>query len=416
MQGRKIITIISAVLCVSMVISFLLVGCSNGLSSQTTGKEAASETTGKEAAPETTATSGQSIPTPQWSPGSSTEFKKQIQDYLAANKLTTVKIGFSAPIMSEYWNEIHAGAFTMMKQLNDEYGIKWDYTISAPSTLEKVEEQVDMIKNWSRQGFQAVVVGTVGDISAMDTTFGELLKNNTYSYFYNMPPRYNFQQADSPLSDLTMNTRANIGYDNYLAHYNAGLWFAKLLTLKYGEPKGTIGQIWGPVCHWSIDRNNGFVAAMKLFPNIKVVDMVRGDYERASGMRAAEDLLSRNPDLDILYGENEEMGLGAAEAALARGLKIWDWEKKDGIIVLGADGLVTGYDEIKADRLTGTIDVNPVQNGRNIIEAIFWDRVMGWQIDKIINNPTDIADKTDVGLHEAYVKWALATEYPSGGY
>jgi len=93
-QGRKIITIISAVLCVSMVISFLLVGCSNGLSSQTTGKEAASETTGKEAAPETTATSGQSIPTPQWSPGSSTEFKKQIQDYLAANKLTTVKIGF----------------------------------------------------------------------------------------------------------------------------------------------------------------------------------------------------------------------------------------------------------------------------------------------------------------------------------
>ncbi|MGA2479614.1 MAG: substrate-binding domain-containing protein, partial [Spirochaetia bacterium] len=146
------------------------------------------------------------------------------------------------------------------------------------------------------------------------------------------------------------------------------------------------------------------------------VPLVRGVYDRDSGMKGAEDLLTVNPNLDIIYGENEEMGLGAAAAVLAKGKQLWNFDTKKGIIVIGADGLVSGYNEIRAGRMTATINVNPVANGRNLIEAIFWDRVLGWRIPKIILAPTSVVDKRNVDLNEAYVKWAQSVKYPSGGY
>ncbi|MDZ7836605.1 MAG: substrate-binding domain-containing protein [Actinomycetota bacterium] len=134
-----------------------------------------------------------------------------------------------------------------------------------------------------------------------------------------------------------MNAKFIVGYDNFLAHYEAGYWMADLLTMKYGEPKGKIGQIWGPGGHWSVERNNGFMEAMKNFPDIGNCALSHGEYHRDSGMAGAEDLLTVNPDLDIIYGENEEMGLGAAAGALAQGIDLGDFDSKDGMIVIGAN-------------------------------------------------------------------------------
>lgn len=352
---------------------------------------------------------------PDWTPGASKEFNEQIRKAIADKKITKIKIGFTNPYMSEYYGEIYAGAYSMMKELQAKYGVKFEYVASSGSTHADAESQIAALKTWARQGFDAVVVCTAADPSAMDAVFADLLKAGTYPYFFNMPPRVLALNPDSPLKDYSMNARAIVGYDNFLAHYDAGMWVAQLLTMKYGEAKGKIGQVWGPGGHWSIERNDGLAAALKNYPNIKVVPLVRGVYDRDSGMKGAEDLLTVNPDLDVVYGENEEMGLGAAAAVLAKGKKLWDFKTKQGLIVLGADGLVSGYKEIRAGRLTATINVNPVANGRNLIEAIFWDRVLGWRIPKIILAPTTVVDSRTVDLNDAYVKWAQSVKYPSGG-
>ena len=83
---------------------------------------------------------------------------------------------------------------------------------------------------------------------------------------------------------------------------------------------------------------------------------------------------------------------------------------------MGADGLVSGYEEIRAGRMTATINVNPVKNGRNLIEAVFWDRVLGWRIPKVILEPTTVVDIRNVDFSDEYVKWAQSVSYPSGGF
>jgi ribose transport system substrate-binding protein len=375
---------------------------------------------GKPAGQGSSTTAGNSVSSgagaPVWSPGASSEYTDQIKAVIKAKGLTTIKIGFTNPYMSEYYNEIYMGAYAKMRELEDQFGIKFEYVASSGATHADAESQISALRTWGRQGFHAVVVCTAAEPTAMDAVFGELLGMGTYPYFFNMPPRVLALNPDSPLDDATMNARAIVGYDNFLAHYDAGFWIADLLTMKYGSPKGTIGQVWGPGGHWSAERGAGFEAAMKNFPNIRVVPLVRGNYDRDSGMKGAEDLMTLYPNLDVIYGENEEMGLGAAAAVLAQGKKLWDFDKKEGIITVGADGLVSGYNEIRAGRMTATIDVNPVENGGKLIEAIFWDRVLGWRIPKIILAPTQVVDIRNVDTHESYVKWAQSVTYPSGGY
>jgi PAS domain S-box-containing protein len=347
---------------------------------------------------------------------SSKEYSQAIRAIIAARGSKPVRVGISAPAMAEYYNEIFAGMFAKMKEWNDLYGLKFEYVIETNTEHDKIELQVATIKTWADEGFDAVVICTAADAASMDQLFGEMLKKGTYTYFFNMPPRQLFLEPGSPLNVYAMNARASVGYDNFLAHYDAGNWIAELLTKKCGEPRGRIGQVWGPPGHWSIDRGNGFKEAMKKFPNINVVALVRGDYTRSGGMRAAEELLTRAPDLDVVYSENEEMGLAAAAAAMNAGMKLWDWDKRTGLAVLAADGGVTGYNEIAAGRLTATIDVNPVQNGRELVDAIVFDRVLGWRVSKIINTPTQVVDKRNLDLHRSLDEWAVTIYYPSGGY
>ena len=60
----------------------------------------------------------------------------------------------------------------------------------------------------------------------------------------------------------------------------------------------------------------------------------------------------------------------------ALGLKPWDG--KEGIVIIGADGLKSGFESIKQNQLTATVSVGPVEQGRQSIETIFWNVVYGY--------------------------------------
>jgi ribose transport system substrate-binding protein len=91
----------------------------------------------------------------------------------------------------------------------------------------------------------------------------------------------------------------------------------------------------------------------------------------------------------------------------ALGLKPWDG--KSGIIVIGADGLKSGYESIKQGQLTATVNVGPVEQGRQSIQTIFWNLVYGYVPPKVLDVRTMVVDKTNVEEPLAYVNWALGT-------
>ncbi|WP_419875445.1 sugar ABC transporter substrate-binding protein [Candidatus Pristimantibacillus sp. PTI5] len=332
--------------------------------------------------------------------GSTTAYQwgdKKFEDFVKkAADGRTLKIGFTPPAASEFYDIIEHGANTMMNELSDRFGVKFEFEMSAPNEHQSVEAQVATIENWTAKEYDAILVSSAGDFDAMNAVYQKAMEAGTSIFMFNMPAE---MWEESELKAISV-----IGYNN---HYQSGYIVGKYAAEKLNG-KGNILLVWGLPGHWSTSRKNGFLEAIKPYPDMKIVGEQRGDYVRDKGMQAAENLLQAHPDVDLIYGENEEMAQGATQAVEARGLKLWDGT--DGIITIGADGLKSGYESIRKGKLTATVNVGPVDMGREFIKSVFMHEVLGYTVDKIINVPTVVVDKENVDIAGAYTEWALGTK------
>ncbi|WP_311922871.1 ABC transporter substrate-binding protein [Microbispora sp. H10836] len=62
------------------------------------------------------------------------------------------------------------------------------------------------------------------------------------------------------------------------------------------------------------DRKSGFQEIISADPKFKIIASQSGDFTRAKGKEVMEAFLKSNPDIDVLYAHNDDMGLGAIEA------------------------------------------------------------------------------------------------------
>jgi ribose transport system substrate-binding protein len=313
----------------------------------------------------------------------------------------TLKIGFTPPVLSEFFDEIEHACFRKCHEYTERFGVNWSWHRAAPTgDFDTVEEHFGLIENWVTAGMDAIIICTAGDFKAMQKVFTGAREKGCKIIQLNMPMEL------WPIDDVTSDTA--VGYNNNLqAGYIAGEYIAKQL--------GGIGkmlQVWGPGGHWAESRHNGLMDSLKNHPGLEVVGKADGGYVRDKGFQAAMNLLTANPNVNAVYGENEEMGLGASLAISSLGLKHWDGT--DGIVTIGADGLVSGYQEIRDGRLTATIDVGTVDQGLESVRMAFELCVLEHTVGRLHNQPTKVVDKTNVEYADAYVKWALGAEKISG--
>jgi ABC-type sugar transport system substrate-binding protein len=305
----------------------------------------------------------------------------------------TLSIGFTPPIISEFHNQVESAAFGRMAELEEAYGVKWEWEKSAPTgNFDAVEQQVRIVQTWASRKLNAIVVCTGANFATMQNVYTQAAEGGSNMFQYNQPVElYNTDD---------IRTVSNIGYDNIRqSGFLAGRFIGETLG---GE--GKIIQIMGPSgSDWSKARQQGFDLAMKEFPGLEVVGSADGGYVRDKGQTAAQDLLTRSPDINAIYGENEDMALGASQAVDAQGLKQWDGS--EGIVIVGADGVLSGMQAIRDGKLTASIDVGSVDQGRAIIDTIFHSVLLGDVVDRVINIPTRVVTKDNVDAAEAYIQW-----------
>ena len=302
--------------------------------------------------------------------------------------------GFSPPAASEFYDIIEHGAYSQMRTFSESFGVQWKWTTFYPGEHQDINDQINTIQNWVTSKFDAALVCTAGDFASMQKVYESANQKGTRIFQFNMPAETWPQNESRAIS--------NIGYNNAM---QAGYIATDYIAQKLGG-KGKLLLIWGLPGHWSTSRLEGVKTALKKYPDLKIVGQQRGDYVRDKGLNAAQNLLQRDPNVNAIYGENEEMALGAAQAMQALGLKPWDG--KNGIIVIGADGLKSGYESIKQNQLTATVNVGPVEQGRQSIQDIFWNAIFGYVPPKVHDVPTLVVDKTNVEEPLAYVTWALS--------
>ncbi len=119
-----------------------------------------------------------------------------------------------------------------------------------------------------------------------------------------------------------------IGADNREIGKAAGEYAAQLLN-----GKGRVVEIKGlPGSTPAIDRSQGFRQAVAAHPGIKIVADPVADWLRDKGREQAEAAFRANEKVDLIYGHNDPMAMGAYLAATAM-------NRDAGLKIIGIDGL-----------------------------------------------------------------------------
>lgn len=134
----------------------------------------------------------------------------------------------------------------------------------------------------------------------------------------------------------------SIATDNYAGGKRAGEFAVEKLDGK-GKVvilRGTLGT------DLENQRFSGFRDAIA-DSEIEVVSEQSANFDRTTAFNTIENILQANPDINLVYAENDEMCLGVAKAL--------ESANRSDIMVVGFDGAQETLEAIKAGTVTGTV-------------------------------------------------------------
>lgn len=103
------------------------------------------------------------------------------------------------------------------------------------------------------------------------------------------------------------------------------------------------------------DRKSGFQEVIGADPKFKIIASQTGDFTRAKGKEVMEAFLKSNPDIDVLYAHNDDMGLGAIEAIEGAG-KV---PGKD-IKIITVDAVKDGMQALADGKINYIVECSPL--------------------------------------------------------
>lgn len=128
-------------------------------------------------------------------------------------------------------------------------------------------------------------------------------------------------------------------------------------TAKKINGKGKIAMLAGPAgAQAFINFAKGYATEMAKYPGIKIVFRREMLLTRENGLKNGEDALVSNPDLKAIYGANDELGMGAAQAVAAAG-------KTKSIVVTGMNGIPPAVAAVNRGFMDLTVGLSPFAFG-----------------------------------------------------
>lgn len=111
-----------------------------------------------------------------------------------------------------------------------------------------------------------------------------------------------------------------------------------------------------------LDRAKGLKEGIQKFaPNVKFVAETDAN-NRETGMKAAENIIQANPNVNVFVGISDDAVLGAYEAMVAAN------KKGENICLVGLDAVDEAVQKIDENTIyRGSVDIAPFESGKNII-------------------------------------------------
>lgn len=129
------------------------------------------------------------------------------------------------------------------------------------------------------------------------------------------------------------------------------------------ENEARVVQISGqPGYTTAIERQKGFDDRLpEVCPNVTLVETQPGDWNREKSQKVMEAFLVKYDDIDGVYAGDDNMGVGALNAAKAAG--------REGIIFVGATNFSVGYEAMERGEYWGSIYQSPVDDAEAALKT-----------------------------------------------
>ena len=284
----------------------------------------------------------------------------------------TLKVGLIPVTMNTAYTMTINGA---KKQIEDK-GLDIELLVQAPvSNTSTITEQGNIMESMIQQGVDAIALATESDNSML-------------------PYLRAAAEADIPvfLFNMTELDKDNIYYVSSIGYdqYNAGLEIGKYVAEHYGDKDVKLAILEGYAGIVNTMRIDGFKEGIQGRDNIQIVASQTADWTREKGQSVTESILTSNPDINLIFGDYDEMVLGGLVSIKERGLL-------DQIDTIGYGCTKDGVAAIENNEMTATIDVGEYGTGIDIIDAVNDFCIEGKSVEKVINRPSKVYDKNNIG-------------------
>jgi ABC-type sugar transport system substrate-binding protein len=153
-------------------------------------------------------------------------------------------------------------------------------------------------------------------------------------------------------------------------------------------------------------------------PDVEVVGEQTAEWEREKAVNVATVALQQHPEINVFYGNSDEMGIGACIAAEKLGREV-----NEDVWCVSIDGNDVTLDLIEEEKTTATLGVYPRLMGGLVIRQM--EKVLnGEEVPYILETPSIVVDITNVDAYRSGSTWTEPVEgipeldngLPSGEY
>ena len=302
-------------------------------------------------------------------------------------------VGFVPPALtSPFHVAMVDGATARSKELG------WTIDVQAPASEGDFQAFVTTVQQLLEKGVEAISINPIGTDSAVTAVKAANEKGIPIL-------AHNFI---TPFSEGEVN--AYIGYDQWGGAEKLAAYTCELIAKKYDKPaaevEGKVFILLGIDSIFSHRRTGGFKAGLaKNCPNVVVVGEQTGEWLRTKGSEVASIALQQTPDIDVFYGNSDEMAIGAALAGEQLGKKI-----NEDFFAVGIDGNQPTLDLLKEGKFSATLGVDPVRMGVTVVDTM--EKIFnGEEVPQIILTPSVVVSPENL---QDYLDGKLWTEPVAG--
>ena len=193
---------------------------------------------------------------------------------------------------------------------------------------------------------------------------------------------------------LQPNYTTYVHSDNVAIGRQAGQFIVDYLSKKYGKPQGNVVAMRGLLgVEGEINRDRGAKEVFDRYPGIKIVADPVADWIQAKAKDRMTEVLRAQPKIDVVYGHNDPMAIGAYLAAKELG-------RDKEMIFVGVDGLGGRAGGIKKvmDGVLAATFVYPlcvdkaVEIGNRILHEPGFRPQKDYTIDSVMVTPENAAE------------------------